>query len=433
MTLKSLNKLKRIFWLLIGSSLAIGLLVLLLAHSFFRPQFQELNLLIKKYTEMNISQNSGLHKYILIGIKRATILLPSPTYFKLTRTKDDIGVGQYSAVDFYTKNSFSHQVSVNSTKEIIHQLNHAKPGTLIIVEPGEYRFTGKKIDIRSAGEALAPIVLKAAQPGSVVFNMATSEGFLLNKPFWRIENLVFKGISGKDEWVHHAIHLVGNANHIYISNNQFINFNAHIKSNGQGKEGKNRHYPSNVIIEHNNFLNEWKRNTKFPVIPIDVVGGQSWTITNNFIADFGKNGRKGFGVTYGAYLKGGGVNGVIENNVVACEWNLPHTSSKDIRIGLSLGGGGTGNQYCVDGKCDFEHRAGIIRNNTIVNCMNDVSIYLSKAQDSQIYNNDLINTLGIDVRFEQSNALVYGNRMDGRIKSRDGAKIDQFDNEQIDY
>ena len=209
----------------------------------------------------------------------------------------------------------------------------------------------------------------------------------------------------------------------------FINFNSHIKSNGVKDKNGKIVFPSNVTVIHNNFYNEWKRVTDSPTTPIDVVGGDNWKIIDNFIADFGRTGRQGKGgVSYGAFLKGAGTNGLMQGNLVACSWRVPYSSTKDIRVGLSLGGGGTNKNFCADSACDFEHDKGTIRENSIINCPNDVGIYLNKAKNTEVFNNRLVNTLGIDVRYPISNARIYNNMHDGRIRARDGAALDAFDN-----
>jgi hypothetical protein len=200
-----------------------------------------------------------------------------------------------------------------------------------------------------------------------------------------------------------------------ISNNIFENFNAHIKSNGTVVEGK-REFPDNIIIEYNQFINTWHRDTATPVTPIDVVGGDNWQINHNFITDFAK--LKGNKVAYGAFLKGGGNNGKLHNNLVICEWRLKSVSKADVRIGLSLGGGGTANKQCVNGFCEYEHKSGDVRGNTILNCTNDVGLYLNKAKSTIVSNNTILATLGIQVSFKPSSAVFTENIIDGTIRQR---------------
>jgi len=402
-----------------------------LTNYIFKGQFLELNVLINKYADLNINQNTGLHKFILVAIKKFTLFLPSTGNTIIQRDIKEIGVGNFEPSTFYKNNVIRYKIFAETNDEILSALSNAKPGTQIIVKPGIYTFAGRGIPIIASGEPFSPIVLKALRVGSVIFKLGTSEGLMLNRPFWRIENLIFKGNKDTDSWIDHAIHITGNADYASIVNNEFINFNSHIKANGILNDHGKRIFPDHVLIQHNNFYNEWKRNTTHPVNFIDVVGGEHWLIENNFIADFGKNGRRGRGVAFGAYLKGASKYGIFQKNLVACKWKLPYTHMLDIRVGLSFGGGSTGQQFCMDGKCSYEHDEGIMRQNTIVNCKNDVSIYLNKSRNTKIYSNILLNSLGIDVRYPESSALIYSNELDGRIKARDGAFIKQYDNDWV--
>jgi hypothetical protein len=187
-----------------------------------------------------------------------------------------------------------------------------------------------------------------------------------------------------------------------------------IKGNG---EGEPRMFPNDVLVEDNILLDTAPRTGDAPVTPIDVVGGRGWVVRGNFIADFGKAG--GDQVSYGAFLKGNSSDGILEHNLVMCEWK----THGGVRIGLSLGGGGTGAGLCDQGSCATEHRHGIIRSNIVANCPQDVGIYLNQANETKILNNTLFNTNGIDVRFPASSAQITGNIISGGVRSRDGASF----------
>ena len=92
------------------------------------------------------------------------------------------------------------------------------------------------------------------------------------------------------------------------------------------------------------------RDTANPVTPIDLVAASHWTIRGNLITDFIKGG--GDRISYGAFAKGAGAHNVFEQNVVVCEAHAARTPGQ--RVGLSLGGGGTGKPYCRDGRCIIE-------------------------------------------------------------------------------
>ena len=172
-----------------------------------------------------------------------------------------------------------------------------------------------------------------------------------------------------------------------IRGNRLHEYNAMIKMNGTNdrsvKKGQRpqRIYPNDVLIENNIFFNPAIRDTGNPVTPIDVVGGRRIIIRGNLIADFAKSGRDK--ISYAAFLKGMSREGIFERNLVICE--LAH--SGHIRVGLSFGGGGTGKGLFDEPVGGTEHSDGIMRNNIIMNCPNEVGIYLNKSSNTKIYNN----------------------------------------------
>jgi hypothetical protein len=297
-------------------------------------------------------------------------------------------------------------------------LNEAAPGDVITLAPGTYRFQGKGIDIARAGRADARIVVRAAQPGTVHIELETLEGFVVGAPYWRFENLDIRGVCPADDDCEHAFHVVGAGHHFESVNNTIRDFNAHIKINGLAGR-----YPDDGLIDHTTLAATHVRATTKPVTPIDLVAASGWTVRASLIADFVK--RDGNGVSYGAFAKGGGKDNVFERNVVWCEQTLRGQQGQ--RIGLSLGGGGTGREFCRDGRCITEQEGGVLRANLIVGC-SDVGIYLNGAAATKVVDNTLVDTSGIDVRYPTSSAVVDGNLVDGPIRARDGGILHLGDN-----
>ena len=149
----------------------------------------------------------------------------------------------------------------------------------------------------------------------------------------------------------------------------------------------------------------------------------AWVIRRNLISDFIKG--DGDRISYGAFAKGGGSDNLFEQNVVICEDRLRGTPGQ--RIGLSLGGGGTGKEYCRDGKCITEQSGSTLRANLVASCSDD-GIYLNAAARSTLQHNTLVDTGGITVRFPESSADVQGNLVDGLIRTRDGGLLRLDDN-----
>lgn len=309
-------------------------------------------------------------------------------------------------------------VPVDSSAAAIAAFNSAKPGDLITFAPGRYRFEGKYIAIARPGTAEHPIVVRATVPGSVQLELTTLEGFLVNAPYWHFENLGITGMCSGHNDCEHAFHVVENGAHFVARNNTVADFNAHFKINGQ-----NGRFPDHGLIEFNTLTNHGVRQTSNPVTPIDLVAASGWIIRKNIISDFFKG--EGNRVSYGAFVKGGGRNNLMENNMVLCEYHLKDPGGQ--QVGLSLGGGGTGREVCRDKRCVTEQDEGTIRANLIASC-SDVGIYVNRSATSQIIHNTLLDTGGISVRFAESSADVEGNLVDGAIHKRDNAILRESDN-----
>jgi hypothetical protein len=308
-------------------------------------------------------------------------------------------------------------VLVSDSTGLLRAIAAAAPGQVISLLPGRYRID-RTIQAFRPGSAEAPIVVRASQPGSVRLEIASSEGFRVSAPYWRFENLSILGACGKRDECEHAFHVVGDAHHFMAVNNLIVDFDAHFKINAE-----NGHYPDHGLIESNTIRNESVRHTARPVTPIDMVTVSHWVIRRNLISDFVKG--DGDRISYGAFAKGGGSDNLIEQNIVVCEDRLRDVPGQ--RIGLSLGGGGTGKTYCRDGKCITEQTGSTLRANLIASCSDD-GIYLNAAARSSLLHNTLVDTGGITVRFPESSADIRGNLVDGIIRSRDGGIARQEDN-----
>jgi parallel beta-helix repeat protein len=306
---------------------------------------------------------------------------------------------------------------VASSDEARQAIASAAPGDVITFLPGEYAIRGT-VYARQAGTATAPIVVRAARPGTVTIALNAGEGFAVSAPYWRFENLTIRGACRSDSSCDHAFHVVGNAHHFVARNNTIRDFNAHFKINGARGS-----FPDHGLIESNTLENTAPRRTTHPVTPIDLVAANDWTIRANLITDFVK--AWGDRISYGAFAKGGAERTVFERNVVLCERALAGQPGQ--RVGLSFGGGGTGKRYCRDGRCITEHDGGVMRANLVSGC-SDVGIYLNSSSNTQVLHNTLLDTAGVQVRFPESGATFEGNLVDGSLRSRDGGVLRLEDN-----
>lgn len=309
------------------------------------------------------------------------------------------------------------EIVVGSAPEVARAVANAAPGQVITLLPGRYYFTGVTA-FTKGGTAAAPITVRAREPGSVTMFMNAGEAFKVMAPYWRFENLTMTGKCEAGGYCEHAFHVTGNAHHFVAVNNTIMDFDAHFKINGSDGQ-----FPDYGVIEGNTLRNNSVRVTTKPVTPIDLVAASHWRIARNYIADFIKGDSDM--ISYGAFVKGAGSNNVLEQNIVICEDKLRGLPGQ--RIGLSLGGGGTGKPYCRDGRCIMEQTGSTLRANLVASCSDD-GIYLNAATRSKLVHNTLLDTGGITVRFPTSTAEIEGNLVDGIIRSRDGGLLHMGDN-----
>ncbi|ALO36439.1 hypothetical protein CMT41_18085 [Colwellia sp. MT41] len=305
-----------------------------------------------------------------------------------------------------------NKISVSSVSQLINALKSVKPGQVIELQPGIYEIKKYKVNIYEAGIPSFPIRIIAKKLGEVVIKLK-GEGFVVDQPYWQFENLYLIGnCHTNHSSCEHAFHVVGKGSNVVFKNNIFQDFNAAIKVNGL-----NGDYPDNGKVLGNTFYNTSARETANPVTPIDLMHANNWQVSSNFIFDFIKAG--GNKVSYGAFFKGGSINGEFSRNLVMCNANL---KSDSVAIGLSLGGGGSPDKWHRDNNA-FEHANGIIRNNIIMHCANDVGIYINKGKNTLISHNILYNTVGIDVRFKESSVVFNQNILSGRVLGRDNGEF----------
>lgn len=326
----------------------------------------------------------------------------------------------------FISKSDNRVVNVSSSNELISAIQKARPGDIIQLAQGTY-LLNQSIGINALGDSHTPITVRSEILGTVKIKFNALEGFQINAPYWVFENLDIQGVCEEDSSCEHAFHVVGKAHSIVLRNNRIYDFNAPLKANGIEINGIH-YWPDNGLVENNTVYNTRPRETNNPVTLLNMNSVNNWVVRGNLIADFSKG--NGDHTSYGAFMKGNGSNGVFERNLVICEMNLP--ADIGMRIGLSFGGGGTGKEFCRNKDCTNEHTKGTMRNNIIMNCSHDVGIYLNKSSLTAVYNNLIFNSLGIDVRFDSSSAIIANNIISGRIKERDGGVVVLNKNNLID-
>ena len=304
-------------------------------------------------------------------------------------------------------------VRVSSSDELVRAITAALPGDRIDIAAGHYRFKGESVQVRAPGTDQAPIVVRAEQLGSVRLDFDIVEGFHVSAPHWRFENLEIHGACRDDSDCEHAFHIVSAAKDTRIEHCRLVDFNAPIKINGE-----NGSFPDRGRIEASELFATRGRETANAVTFIDLVAASGWRIERNLIADFVK--LDGDHISYGAFAKGAGEGNVFARNLVLCEQRL--RGLRGARVGLSLGGGGSGASYCRDGACIVEQQAGRIEGNLIAQC-SDAGIYLNRAAQSIVSDNQLLDTAGIDGRYPETAADLSGNIVDGLVRARQQALL----------
>lgn len=306
-------------------------------------------------------------------------------------------------------------VAVDNVASALRAIREARIGDVVTFAPGHYRF--ERMTYIETSRAPG-VTVRAARPGTVFLEFAMSEGFFVNAARWTFENLDITGVCKTHASCEHAFHVVGGATGFVARNVRTTDFNAHYKVNGSGGV-----FPDQGRIEQSTLSNASVRATDNPVTMIDVVGASNWVVRANVIADFVKG--EGDGISYGAFFKGAGERNRFEANAVLCEHRL--YGARGARVGLSLGGGGTGEPYCRNGHCASEQEGSAIEANLVMSC-SDEGIYLNRAAHSQVRHNTLVDTAGLMARFAATSAHIEGNIVDGRIAAQQDADLTLVDN-----
>jgi len=308
-------------------------------------------------------------------------------------------------------------VEVKTGPDLAQAIAGASPGDDIVLADGNYVIAGK-LTAWADGSVAEPITVRAAHPLAARIGVADVIGFEVIGANWHFDALFMDGRCRRDTDCEHAFHVVGHADGFHLTNSRLANFNAHLKVNAD----RYHDLPAHGLVEGNEFLDSHPRFTNNPVAPINIDNATDWVVRGNLIHDFQKDGSGED--AYGAFVKGGSSNVIIERNLVECASGAPMLGRM---VGLSLGAHGMGPALCPphwdsDIPCDPEVRGGIIRNNIIGNC-NGEGIYLNKGQDSRVLFNTLIKTGGIVFRYPSSTGIAQGNLMTGAITAQDGGQV----------
>jgi MYXO-CTERM domain-containing protein len=324
----------------------------------------------------------------------------------------------FFVASLWTAAAQAEVVPVSDAAGLLAAIGNAAAGDEIVLADGTYSL-GANITCDAVGTAAEPIVVRAESPRGAVVELNALEGFKVSGAHWHFEGLDVRGVCAADSDCEHAFHVVGGADGFVLRDSRVSDFNAQLKVNAQDVAGSPR-APDAGLIERCDIGDTAGRQTSAPVTKLNIDGGVGWVVRDSYLHDFHKDG--GNGISYGAFMKSGGLDGLFERNLVVCDAGA---SAGGVRIGLSFGGGGTAPQFCAPAydanvPCDPEHTGGVMRNNVIVGC-NDVGIYLNRSAATELSYNTLVATTGIDFRFDSTNGHADGNVVSGPIRDRDGA------------
>ncbi len=312
-------------------------------------------------------------------------------------------------------------VDVTTAADLKAALAAAKAGDEIVLADGVYAFTAS-LEARADGTESQRIVVRAQNRHGARVRFDALEGFKVSGRNWTFDGLDVQGTCADDSDCEHAFHVFGDAQNFVLRNSRVYDFNAQLKVNASKNAGGTWEIPHRGLIERNELFDTSPRNTSNPVTKLNIDTGDGWVVRDNLLYDFHKQG--GNNISYGAFMKSGGKDGVFERNLVFCTRYL---KTGGTRMGLSFGGGGTGAAFCAPAfdasvPCDPEHTGGVMRNNVVVNC-SDVAIYLNRAANTRVLFNTLIQTSGVDYRYASSSGEAHGNVLTGVVRTRDGASV----------
>ncbi|WP_224247877.1 chondroitinase-B domain-containing protein [Hyalangium gracile] len=316
--------------------------------------------------------------------------------------------------------SFAAVKNVSTVSQLQSALSSAQAGDEIILANGTYAVSAN-LNCAADGTAAQPIIVRAANRHAALIRFNATEGFKVSGRYWVFDGLTIEGACAQDPSCEHAFHVTGHAENFVLRHSRVRDFNAQLKVNATQNSSGVFEIPHRGLIENNEIYDTRVRNTTTPVTKLNIDTGEDWIVRDNYIHDFSKANN---GISYGAFMKSGGKRGIFERNRVICTKDAP---AGNVRIGLSFGGGGTGNAFCAPAfdanvPCDPEHSDGILRNNVIINC-SDVGIYLNKAANTKVLFNTLIATTGVDFRFASTTGEAHGNVVSSVIRTRDSGSF----------
>lgn len=286
------------------------------------------------------------------------------------------------------------EISVTTEAELAMAMANARPGQVISLAVHPYKFK-RDFKTEHGGTAERPITLRATgDEGYAVLEVGGTVGFRIQHEHWVFEGIHFKGDPNQTQA---TVFLDGTANcsDIVIRDCKISGSASYgLKSSRSREQAADR-----VSIEHSELFDCGKTG-------FDGVGGDDWILRRNYVHDYGTSG----GISYGIFLKGGGKNGLIEGNLV-------DAGSRKGTVGISFGGGKTGEQWMPQAKglSIPEHFNGVCRNNIVMRT-GDVAYHSNNADSCTFIANLAYACSGFQRQGSRGEDPVLINNLVGKLR-----------------
>ena len=295
----------------------------------------------------------------------------------------------------------AEEILVSTRDGFIDAFSRARAGDVVRVMPGTYRFSSS-IWTSNPGTPTAPILVTGGTVPEVRLDFESVEGLVFNHAHWILENVWVNGDCGDPADCEAAVGVKPPADGFVMRGCRISNWSQHVKASRS---------PDDEADDASLLANEFYNDVRINGSVVDIVGGKRWRVAGNFVHDFGGDPSAG---DYGIFLKGATSDGVVERNLVICGHLRP---SFGIEVGISMGGGGTGNEYCPNRDCSCEDFNSVVRNNIVLNC-SDVGLHTKRACGSKFYHNVVARSDG-GLQIQENGAgdpvVVQNNVLEGSI------------------
>ncbi len=310
--------------------------------------------------------------------------------------------------------AFSHAetIAVSDFAGLLAACGNAKAGDEIVIAKGVYTITGKSrilianrqgpVIVRGATGNPADVIIEGAgqddESVQTVFELSASPG-------WTFQDLTTR------HSYYHGFKFNSSSTDCVLRN---VVMRDHGESGVKGTSDPSKgEYPDRLLVEKCDIgFTKPEGGTRSVVEGIDGVAVKGWIIRDNLFINIQKGGKP----AYGAFTKGNSLETIIERN-----------RFENCFIGASFGGGGTGPMFFRDDDRSLEHRWGVIRDNTFINCT-DAAIYINKGNSCRIENNTMTGCkFNVQLRYVGTTGWVNDNRSDNEkepiVRLRDGAVL----------